>query len=664
MDAISQLFYLHGIGYEFTKYTGEQVFFSEDTRKRALQCCGVDTNNEAQIAQLNYDLDASNWLGLVANVSLVEQQSPLLKIKIDERQQNLPVNITVPSLNINITLNNLYNLAVTGEYYLHGVRYIELAVPINEMPIGYHDAAVKVGEQLARTQIWSVPDQVFQVEEVKRTGLSIQLYTLKNKAQLGVGDFNDLLELTALCGTKNMDYILLNPLHLLFANIPERASPYSPNSRALLNPLYISVALSADAQNNTQLNVLMDSDDVIDLLNATDQFINYYKVSQVKYALFKALYNHFELTASNERREAFDKFCNENLSTLSTLNSTEPAFDYYLQWQATVQLALCQQSCKDQGMAIGLINDLAVGCAGDGAEFYNQQALFSEGANVGAPPDPWAEAGQNWGLPALNPQSLQHNNYQYYRSLIRANMQSVGGLRIDHVMAIRRLWWCFDTNGHQDGCYVYYPFEHLLAILKIESHINQSIVIGEDLGIVPPEVKHALSTSGIFSNSLFYFEKHHDGEFLSVDDLAPHCLLMIANHDVPPFSGWWCHDDLNIKQQYELINKSEYEQQKQQRIQEQHKLLRFINSHSNKPELVLNSNATDVYAQLALCLAGSQSGLFALQIDDLDEQKYPVNIPGTDKEYPNWRRVLTHSSKDIFTKNAPLLAAIDSIRKG
>ena len=380
--------------------------------------------------------------------------------------------------------------------------------------------------------------------------------------------------------------------------------------------------------------------------------------------MFKALYNHFVLTASNERREAFDKFCNENLSTLSTLNSTEPAFDYYLQWQATVQLALCQQSCKDQGMAIGLINDLAVGCAGDGAEFYNQQALFSEEANVGAPPDPWAEAGQNWGLPALNPQSLQHNNYQYYRSLIRANMQSVGGLRIDHVMAIRRLWWCFDTNGHQDGCYVYYPFEHLLAILKIESHINQSIVIGEDLGIVPPEVKHALSTSGIFSNSLFYFEKQHDGEFLSVDDLAPHCLLMIANHDVPPFSGWWCHDDLNIKQQYELINKSEYEQQKQQRIQEQHKLLRFINSHSNKPELVLNSNATDVYAQLALCLAGSQSGLFALQIDDLDEQKYPVNIPGTDKEYPNWRRVLTHSSKDIFTKNAPLLAAIDSIRKG
>jgi len=664
MDALSQLFYLHGIGYEFTKYTGEQVFFNEDTRKRALQCCGVDTNNDAQIAQLNFKLDASTWRSLVPSVSLVEQQTPFLKIKIDERQLHCSANITVPSLDIHITLANLCNLAITGEYYLHEVRYIELELPIKALPIGYHQATVKVGEQLANTQIWSVPEQVFQIDNLKRIGLSIQLYTLKNKACLGIGDFNDLLELTTLCAKQNMDYILLNPLHLLFADIPERASPYSPNSRALLNPLYISVALSTDAQNNEQLNSLMESDDVSALLNATDQFINYHNVGQVKYALFKALYDHFELTGSTKRREAFDKFCNENISTLSTLNSAQPKFDYYLQWQASLQLALCQQSCIDQGMEIGLINDLAVGCAGDGAEFYNQQALFSKGANVGAPPDPWAEAGQNWGLPALNPQSLQHNNYQYYRSLIRANMQSVGGLRIDHVMAIRRLWWCFDTNGHQDGCYVYYPFEHLLAILKIESHINQSIVIGEDLGIVPPEVKHALFSSGIFSNSLFYFEKQHDGEFLSVDDLAPHCLLMIANHDVPPFLGWWQHDDLNIKQHYELINKNEYEQQKQQRIQEQQKLLRFINNLCHKPELVLESNAMDVYSELALCLAGSQSRLFALQIDDLDEQKYPVNIPGTDKEYPNWRRVLTHTSKDIFKKNAPLLAAIDSIRKG
>ncbi|MEI8626286.1 4-alpha-glucanotransferase [Pseudoalteromonas sp. B137] len=664
MDALSQLFYLHGIGFEFTKYTGEQVFFSEDTRKRALQCCGVDTNNEAEITQLTYDLDASLWLDLVPSVSLVEQKTCVLKLRIDERQQYLAANINVPSLGMNIVLENLYNLAVTGEYYLHGVRYIELALPLETMPIGYHEAQVQVGEQHAITQLWYVPEQVYQVEDKKRTGLSIQLYTLKNKAHLGIGDFDDLLTLTKLCSSQNMDYILLNPLHLLFADMPDRASPYSPNSRALLNPLYISIVLSEDAQNNAVLHDLMQRDDVITLIKSNDQFIDYENVSRIKYALFEALYNQFELTASDERRRAFTDFCDTHSTTLKTLESDNLTFDYYLQWQAHMQLALCQKSCAELGMAIGLINDLAVGCAGDGAEFKNQKPLFSQGASVGAPPDPWAEAGQNWGLPALNPRSLSNNHYQYYRSLISANMQNVGGLRIDHVMAIRRLWWCFESNGEQDGCYVYYPFEHLLAILKIESHINQSIVIGEDLGIVPPEVREALASSGIFSNSLFYFEKQHSGEFLSVDELATHCLLMIANHDVPPFTGWWQHDDLDIKQQYKLITCNEYEQLKQQRIEEQQRLLRFINHHGNTTELLLHSEAVTVYSALALCLAGSQSRLFAIQIDDLDEQKYPVNIPGTDKEYPNWRRVLTHTSEEIFTKNASLLAAIDSIRKG
>jgi 4-alpha-glucanotransferase len=662
MDALSQLFYLHGIGHEFTKYTGEQVFFSHDTRKRALQCSGIDTDNDKQIEQLNYDLDAAKWLQLVPKTSLVAQPKNTLGIYIDERQHFLNTRIEINTLGLDFTFEHLNNLPITGEYILHGVRYIKVELPLTELPIGYHEATVKVGEQRAQTQIWSVPEQVYQVEDKKRSGLSIQLYTLKNKAQLGVGDFSDLLELTRLCSAQNMDYILLNPLHLLFGDMPERASPYSPNSRALLNPLYIAIDLCEDSKNNAALSALMQRDDVIALMQSNAQFIDYKKVSCIKYALFKALYNQFESTASKQRQQAFTDFCNANLSTLNTLESVNPLFDYYLQWQARTQLALCQKNCKEKGMDIGLINDLAVGCAGDGAEYKNQQSLFSQEANVGAPPDPWAEAGQNWGLPALNPLKLANNNYQFYRSLIRANMQGVGGLRIDHVMALRRLWWCFETHGKQDGCYIYYPFEHLLAILKIESHINQNIVIGEDLGIVPPEVKHALASSRIFSNSLFYFEKQHDEEFLSINALSPHCLLMIANHDVPPFTGWWQHDDLTIKQQYKLIDEHQYAELVEQRSQEQARLLRFIN-HTIAKQFSLHSNASDVYSALAMCLARSECRLFALQIDDLDEQQYPVNIPGTNAEYPNWRRVLTHTCKDIFSKNASFLAAIDSIRK-
>lgn len=665
MDALSQLLYLHGIGYEYTNYNGEQVVFSEQTRKRALQCCGIDPNHTAQIEQLNYQLDGATWLTLVPAVSLVEQPSNILKVRINESDLNKAIGIKIVKLNIELHFEQLHSFKLLGEYYLNGSRYIEIAIPLTNLVIGYHDALVCMGEQTVSTQIWSVPAQAYQIADKKRVGLSIQLYTLKNKAGFGFGDFSDLFELATLCAQQNMDYILLNPLHLLFADDDaEHASPYNPNNRALLNPLYIAVNLSQESIDNTELIDFLNTHCLATTEYSSAAFIDYQSVTKHKYTAFRLLFSHFQRHASEARQNEFADFCQRNYDVLTTLDSDDPTFDYYLQWQAQVQLAMCQKQCIEQGMGIGLINDLAVGCAKGGSEFKHQQSLFSQEATVGAPPDPWAQNGQNWGLPAINPRMLAAHNYQFYRALIRSNMQDVGGLRIDHVMAIRRLWWCFINDNQQDGCYVYYPFEHLLAILKIESHINQAIVIGEDLGVVPSEVKEALARSGIFSNSLFYFEKQQDNEFISRDAFSEQCLLMIANHDVPPFIGWWQHTDLNIKQQYKLIDTLEFAQLVELRLQEQHRLLRFINTFSGQSPLLLDTDAVDVFSALALCLAKSPSRLFALQIDDLDRQNYPVNIPGTDKEYPNWRRMLTHSCADIFTQNASLLAAIDSIRKG
>jgi 4-alpha-glucanotransferase len=662
MDALSQLFYLHGIGAEYTKYTGERQLFSAATRKRAVECCGVNTDDSAQIEQLNYALDAAQWLLLVPNISLVERPENLLKVRIAEQQREQSLAITIAQLELDIRFEQLTQFTVLGEYRLNDIRYIEIALPLPKLPIGYHDAQICVADKTAETQIWSVPEQAYQPDTGKRVGLSLQLYSLKNAAGLGIGDFADLLTLASLCGDYNIDYILLNPLHLLFGDNPERASPYNPNNRALLNPLYIAIDLSEDSKHNPALTSLMRSNEVSQLSQNSAQFIDYNTVSAIKYRAFKALFTQFQRAASTARQHAFKAFCQRYHDTLTTLNAAQPLFAYYLQWQAHIQLAQCQQRCIDSGMAIGLINDLAVGCAKDGSEFNSQQHLFSQGATVGAPPDPWAEHGQDWGLPAINPQKIADHNFQYYRALIRANMQQVGGLRIDHVMAIRRLWWCFENQGVADGCYVYYPFEPLLAILKIESHLNHTVVIGEDLGIVPPEVKAALSRSGIFSNSLFYFEKQQNNEFIEVHDLAPHCLLMIANHDVPPFTGWWQHDDLKIKLHYKLLDEQQLATQRAQRVQEQQCLLRFIN-RTEHTALSINASAITVYSKLAQCLAGAPSQLFTLQLDDLDQQRYPVNIPGTDTQYPNWRRVLTHTCEDIFNNNASLLATINSIRK-
>ncbi len=562
----------------------------------------------------------------------------------------------MPSLDIHFTRENLQDLAVLGDYGLNGIRYLELALPVPDMPIGYHDALITVADQQSHSQLWITPKECFSIDDKKRLGLSIQLYSLCNEEGLGIGDFADLANLITEAATHNMDYVLLNPLHLLFEHSPERASPYSPNSRALLNPLYIAVSLCEDAKNNSALDKLL-----ADKPHNSAPYIDYTSVSDFKYQVFSLLYQHFCEFASAQRKQQFARFCETHKHSLSTMLVGDRDYASYLQWQAHLQLNICQQAARDSGMAIGLINDLAVGCAGDGSEFKSQNELFADNAHVGAPPDPWAEHGQNWGLPALNPQKLSKDHFAFYRSLIRANMEDVGGLRIDHVMAIRRLWWCFENNAQQDGCYVYYPFEQLLAVLKIESHLNQCVVIGEDLGVVPNEVREALKASAIYSNGLFYFEKDHQGDFLAAEHFAPYSLLMIANHDVPPFKGWWVGHDITIKQQYGLLDEEQTQAQFDARNIEKHRMLNFISRESNQ-HLSLDTDAFIVYEALASSLAAAPAKLFTIQIDDLDQQILPVNIPGTDKEYPNWRRLLSRPAAQIIKTQQTLLANLISIR--
>ncbi|MFP3457381.1 4-alpha-glucanotransferase, partial [Psychrobacter sp. SIMBA_152] len=186
---------------------------------------GVDTSDAAQIDKLNYQLDAATWLTLAPAVSLVKQPSNVLKVRIKEADAHHKITLNIPALNIKLQFEQIADYAPLGEYFLNDCRYIEIALPLTHLPTGYYDALLSMGAQTATTQIWSIPKQVYQIADSKRLGLSIQLYTLKNQAGMGIGDFNDLLELTTLCAKQKMDYILLNPLHLLFADNPECASP-------------------------------------------------------------------------------------------------------------------------------------------------------------------------------------------------------------------------------------------------------------------------------------------------------------------------------------------------------------------------------------------------------------------------------------------------------
>ncbi len=252
----------------------------------------------------------------------------------------------------------------------------------------------------------------------------------------------------------------------------------------------------------------------------------------------------------------------------------------------------------------------------------------------------------------LDPIKLQRSNFQHFIKILRSNMRSCGALRIDHVMALLRLWWCPNDSNLGSGAYVYYPLESLLAILCLESQRAQCFVIGEDLGIVPPELNGYLEKFGIYSNQLFYFCKNADG-FQQPSEHKPKSLMMLANHDVPPLAAWWSASDLHLQRQIELLKSdeelgdllNEREREKKQLItlfiQQGISLDNTQEGGRAEPEF------ESVLSAWILLSARSHSNLFSVQLCDLLSERHSVNIPGTWKEYSNWQRRLPYTLDDI-----------------
>lgn len=657
MNAFEQLCYLYGIGSEFTKYTGETVKFSQSVREAALKACDMGFNSIESMHALNYKLDVVPWHSLLPKVSLVEQSAPHLTIRIKDEQAYGPLHLALPELDLSLELS--FKKAVfSGEYIDSGTRFVELKLPISrQLPAGYFNAEITHNNEVLTTELWVTPKKAVDFDGQKQLGVSVQLYTLTSPENYGFGDFSDLQQLINNSAKSGIDFILLNPLHLLFEEQPHRASPYSPSHRGFINPLYISIAECLTHSTFKQLTDEHNS--ALAILNDAKQaqYIDYELVADTKYKLLKSLYRHFKQNANLKLQRNFRRFCQTQSILLSAFADDERA--KFWQWLAQKQLNQCQKLCTSLGMKTGLINDLAVGCAKDGLEFSTNQSIFAKHAEIGAPPDPWAANGQNWGLPVIDPKKIAHNNFSYFKQLIKENMQYFGALRIDHVMSLRRLWWCLTVDDEQSGCYVYYPFEYLLAILKIESHLNNTGLVGEDLGIVPPEVTEALSLSGIYGNTLFYFEKNHMGEFKHGNDYRENCMLMLSNHDVPPFISWWYAQDVDLKLSLSLCSEDEAKELKSQRLTDKQRVLNWL----NKSHLNIESNVTELFNELVKTLIQTPPKLFSLNFDDLAKQTLPINIPGTDKEYKNWRRRILTPIDDVFASQKSLLNDLTALRK-
>ncbi len=693
METLNQLMYWRGIASDYFNYKGERVEVSLDNRKSLVRAMGIDPEDLAAVASAAYALDVAPWTQWIQSFQVIEQHKECcvcVSVAPSELDQEFSYSIRLEN---GTDIEGVFTPALqpeVGDYSFEGVRYSRRVIMCGVLPLGYHKLALLSDGHSLSGKLAVVPEQGFVPADInsgKRVwGFIVQLYTLRTERNWGVGDLTDLKSLLLKAADFGADIVGLNPLHVLCTPSEYHCSPYSPSDRRFIEPLYIDPEV---VEEFAGLSVPIAE---LKKLRAEER-VNYAAVNNVKLTVFKHLYTQFKqrhLQAGSPRADSFlqyvqheghalHDYCTYQVLRnvgkaelwtpsfhLSAEQQDEVDFYAYLQWQAQVQMASCQELAQELNLSIGLMRDLAVGADGGGGEVTTNQRLFCREAAVGAPPDPLAEKGQNWGLPPMDPAHLRHTDFEHFITLLRTNMANCGALRIDHAMSLMRLWWCPPGHTADYGAYVYYPFTELLGLLKLESVRSGCMIIGEDMGVVPDEFREAIISASVFTNKLFYFEREHNGDFKLPEHYMPRALAMLTNHDVPTLTSWWAGSDIELRANLNLLDESvPLDQVKQERINDKYRLLRWLErcgGHTTlEPEVQIRQPMTeDLMGEILACGAKVASQIFVIQLDDLELLDAPVNVPGTSTEYANWQRKLTVNLNTLFARES-VIATLNKV---
>lgn len=493
-----------------------------------------------------------------------------------------------------------------------------------DLPPGYHELR-RLGDGAA-WRLVVTPRRCYFPDDLRAWGWAVQLYALRSRASWGFGDLADLRELARWSAGLGARILLLNPLHAALFPPLQEPSPYYPSSRRFRNPLYIRVEEVPGAERLAdQLPSLAAAGRDLNSSRVIDRD----RILGLKLAALEQVFSGFEGS------EAFDRYCeNEgpalaDYATFCTIfeslrqpwtawpedlrhpgrpgvahfrdaRRTRVRFHQWLQWLLDVQLQAASQQ-------VGLIHDLAIGVAPYGADTWLWQDQFAHDMRVGAPPDPFNAAGQDWGLPPFDPWRLRAAGYEPFIQTIRAAFRHGAGLRIDHVMGLFRLFWIPAGEGPARGLYVEYPFGDLLDILALESWRARSFVVGEDLGTVEDRVRAEMAVRRILAYHLLWFEDRPP-ESYRLDSMAA-----LTTHDLPTLSGVWDGGDSDPA------------------VRE--RLRRFTG--------VGDEAATELVSEAAhRVLAAAPSRLVTATLEDALGVAERPNRPGTTTEWPNWSLAL------------------------
>ena len=709
-----------GVSTSYIDQLGAYVEIRDEVLVAVLASLGVDASNPAAISKSLLETECRQR----------EQLVPPTVLAITGRANNVPLRCSADAL-VALTLALEDGTAYAGDLRANlrvhkdadFGEQLELTLP-DDLPIGYHTLNVQVGGVQRRATVIVAPPRIELPEAVRqrqRWGWMTQMYSVRSADSWGVGDYGDLKRLAADAGEKShADFMLINPIHAGAPVPPLQPSPYLPESRRFLNVTYIrpqdipeyaaldDAARAQVEELHASVAAANDSAEPMDINASWD-------------AKRQALWLIFSAPRSEEREAAFAEFkraAGPDLDAFATwclafevwgapweenswffrTDKNSPAvaalvrdhhdmfeFQRWLQWIADEQVAAAQQAAKDSGMALGLMQDMAVGVHALGADVWWSPERFADGVTVGAPPDFYNQLGQDWGQPPFSPQYLESTGYRVYREMVHNMFAHAGALRIDHVLGLFRLWWIPRGCTARDGAYVTYNHEVMLSILAIEASRANGVVIGEDLGTVPEYVSKVLAEHGVLGTAVEWFSRVDNSPnagdpYAPPEDYRKYALASVTTHDLPPTAGYLKLEHVDLREELNLLNEPA-EQFRAEVQAEIDQMLALLVSRGYLPQEVADGlkaacapDADDaetadrealiqrVVEAMHVMLRDSPSVLVqAALVDGVGEHR-TQNQPGTSWEYPNWRIPLAdETGRVVHTEEVFELPRVQSL---
>jgi 4-alpha-glucanotransferase len=693
-----------GIQASYLDQTGEKVRVTSDrTRERLLAAMGFDVETEERTAATLKALRDARRREWIAPVRVVRQKSRALS----------RVAVRVPAtrggeVRWTLTLRTEEGMAQQWTGTLAGgrARKETLALPVVP-PLGYHELHVEFssdeGVRRAIQRLIVVPSQATAPEARLRGkrgfGITANLYTVRSARNWGAGDLGDLNRLAQWVAHQGGAFVGVNPLHVL-RNEGYDVSPYSPISRLFRNPIYLRADDVPELAHLPAWQERIEGPEFHEELTSLREasMLDYARVMTLREPLLEALHRAFvthEVGAGTHRARAYQLYLERedpqltSYATFMAISEREgpdarawpeplrdarsPAVaalreelaervDYHrwIQFELDRQLGCAATDAAREGLTLGLYQDLAVGSAASGSDVWSHPDLFVQGATVGAPPDMYSDEGQNWGLPAINPHVLRSSGYEYWIRLLRASFRHAGALRIDHALGLFRMFWVPLGESAREGAYMTSFVNDLFGILALESVRHGALVVGEDLGTVPPQVPKVLARWGVLGSKVAVFERDfHSGRFADAHAYPRLSLATVNTHDLPPLAGWMNGRDIALRGELgDLADAAQFRQMHEGRMSDRGALVDSLVEAGLLPPGPKDSlSAADLIAAIHAFIRRTPAALVGLSLDDLAFESEPVNIPGVwQDKYPSWSRRMQTSLEELLADDRTVAA--------